>query len=146
MKHIKLFEAYRNKERFNSVINPILAKSPGDIVPEDQIYVYVEALHHTDSDFEDGDLGERIEHYPKYILGVININTLDLDEWYWDENEVDNFEERFKTTGKYPPIVVSHDYSIIDGTHRANALKQAGEENILAFVGVGNTDVYDSFE
>lgn len=147
MKYIKLFEAYRNKERFDSVVNPILAKKIGDIVPEADIYSYADELQPPYSDaFVDGNLGDRIEHYPQYKLSIIPISSLDLDEWGWEESDVDDYEEKFKTSGKYPPIIIAHDYSIIDGTHRANALKQAGEENVLAFVGVGNTDVYDPFE
>ena len=41
----------------------------------------------------------------------------------------------YSNTKEYPPIVVSKNYSIIDGTHRANALKFCGLKKILAFVG-----------
>lgn len=146
MKHLKLFETYKNTTRRERVVNPILEKQLGDVVDESDIYSYVQALHHTDEDFSEGNLGERIEWYPQYKLSYISLSSLDLDEWYWDEEEVNMFEEQLKNGSKYPPIVVSHDYSIIDGTHRANALNQAGIEKILAFVGIGNDEVYDPFD
>jgi ParB-like chromosome segregation protein Spo0J len=36
----------------------------------------------------------------------------------------------------YPPIVLNKDYSIIDGTHRINALDDLGYKTVIAFVGV----------
>lgn len=142
MKYLKIFEEYNRKEL---VIKPILNKKIGDIVDESDIYSYVEALHHTNDDFFDGNLGDRIEWYPKYQLKEVMLSELNLDEHYWDESEVEEFKTKFLHSGKYPPIVLAHDYSIIDGTHRANSLEQVGEKNILAFVGIGNEEIFDPF-
>ena len=142
MKYLKLFEQYSRKEM---VVKPLLNKHIGDIVDESDIYSYVEALHHTDEDFSDGNLGERIEWYPQYQLKEVSLSDLDLDEHYWGESDVEEFKERFLESGKYPPIILAHDYSIIDGTHRANSLEQAGEKVILAFVGIGNDETFDPF-
>jgi hypothetical protein len=136
MKYIKLFEQYNN----------ILNHTLDDIVDESDIYQYVESLHHTSDDFIDGDLGNRIEWYPQYKLVEVPLSSLDLDEFYFDDTEVDRFKKMFTESGKYPPIVISHDYSIIDGTHRANALDQLGKESVLAFIGIGNDDSYDPFD
>lgn len=142
MKYLKLFEQYNRKE---FVIKPLLNKEIGDIVDETDIYSYVEALHHTKEDFYEGNLDDRIEWYPQYQLKLISLSDLDLNEHYWGEDDVDDFKNKFLESGKYPPIVLAHDYSIIDGTHRANSLEQAGERTILGFVGIGNDDIFDPF-
>lgn len=138
MKYIKLFEDYK-------YIDFILNKDIGDIVDESDIYNYVESLHHNYDDFIDGDLAKRIEWYPEYKLVKVDLSKLDLDEFYWDEVDVEEFKDKFLNNKTYPPIVISHDYSIIDGTHRANALYQVGETEILAFMGIGKDEVYDPF-
>lgn len=142
MNHLKMFEEYNRKEL---VINKVLNKKIGDIIDESDIYSYVEALHHTDEDFYDGNLGERIEWYTQYQLKQVALSDLDLDEHYWGESDVEEFKDKFLESGEYPPIVLAHDYSIIDGTHRANSLEQSGEKFILAFVGIGNDEIFDPF-
>ena len=142
MKFLKTFEKYLSNRLDNSIIN----NKVGTIVEESSIYQYIETLHHTQDDFIDGDLPRRIEWYPQYKLILIPIDRLDTDEFYWDETEVDKFKDLYLETNKYPPIVIAHDFSIIDGTHRLNALEQLGEKKILAYMGIGNDKIYDPFE
>lgn len=128
------------KEEILKIIN---SKKVGDVLPEDIVYQYIQAIH---ADYEgafiDGDLGYRIEHYPEYKLEWVDFDDIDYDEFWWDENVVDEYEKEYLINKKYPPIVISHDGRIIDGTHRANALINAGEDKILAFVGMGNDMIY----
>ena len=106
----------------------------GTVLPESEIYQYVESLHN-DEDFIDGDIGDRIEEFPKYTLMEINISSLDLEEWELDICVAEEYSEVFKNTGYSPPIVVSDECSIIDGLHRANSVNLCGKKSILAFVG-----------
>lgn len=137
-----MFEQYSRKDKF---IKPFLHKNIGDVVDGSDIYSYVKALHNKDEDFYDGNLGDRIEWYPKYQLKKVSLSDLDLNEHYWGESDVEIFKNKFLDSSNYPPIVLSHDYSIIDGTHRSNSLEQAGEKDILAFVGIGNDEKFDPF-
>ena len=112
----------------------------GDVYDESDIYTYVQKLHHKRrEDFSEGDLGDRIEEYPYYIVKEIPISDIDLDEFYLDEDDVEEYMDMIIERQSYPPIVISKKYmsyhSIIDGTHRANALKELGFNSIICFVG-----------
>jgi len=117
-------------------IDNIINASIGTKLPESDIYQYVQNIHSDyDGGFVDGNLGERIEEYNYYTLKDVSISHIDLDEFYIDDSIVDEYEEQFKHSNTYPPIVLGHDFSIIDGTHRSNALAQAGVTTIKAWVG-----------
>ena len=63
-----------------------------------------------------------------------------MDEYQLDEDDVEEYIEMFKKKGFYPPIVLGKKsygyYNIIDGTHRANALRKIGLKSIICFVGL----------
>jgi hypothetical protein len=152
MKHLKIFEGFNyDKSRYVEILNKINSAKVGDILPEDIVYQYVEYLvvsgsltQDYGSSFVDGDLGERIEKYPSYKLMELPIGEIDLDEFELDEEIADEYAEKFEKTKYYPPLVVGAKnpkfgtYRIIDGNHRGNGLKIAGEEFVLAFVGIKN--------
>lgn len=146
MKHIKNFKLFEsNKNRKEIIINKVINSNIGDILPESDIYQYVEVLH-DNYDFTEGNLAKRIEHYPKYKLTEVNLNDIDLDEFDLDEDLMDEYIEIFEESGEYPPIILAHDLRIIDGNHRANALYNIGHGKIKAFIGIGNTDIFDEYD
>lgn len=108
----------------------------GKIYDEADVYGYTQRIHHTYDDFIDGDLGDRIESYEEYIVKEVNISDIDIDEFYVDDSLVDEYKEKIRKNGHYPPVVLNSDYSIIDGTHRINALNELGIKTVIAFVGV----------
>ena len=108
----------------------------GEVYDEADVYSYTQRIHHTDDDFIDGDLGDRIEKYKKYIVKEVNISDIEIDEFYIDDDLVDEYKEKIKKLNTYPPIVLNKDYSIIDGTHRVNALDELGYKTVVAFVGL----------
>jgi hypothetical protein len=112
----------------------------GDVYKESDIYSYIQKLHYKrDYDFWDGDLGERIEKFPYYVVQEIPIENIELDEYQTDEDDIEEYIEMFNKKGSYPLIVLGEklygNYNIIDGTHRANALKELGFNKIICFVG-----------
>jgi hypothetical protein len=108
----------------------------GEIYDEADVYGYTQRIHHTKDDFIDGDLGERIEKYKRYIVKEVNISDIEIDEFYIDEDLVEEYKEKILKFNTYPPIVLNKDLSIIDGTHRINALNELGYEKVVAFVGL----------
>ena len=113
----------------------------GDVYEESDIYQYIQKLHYKrDYDFWEGDLGERIEKYSYYVVKEIPIEDIEMDEYQLDEDDVEEYIEMCKEKGFYPPIVLGKKsygyYNIIDGTHRANALRKIGLESIICFVGL----------
>jgi len=108
-----------------------------EMVSVNEVFELCERLHMRSEDFEDGDLSDRIYQYSTYIKEYVPLDLIDTDEWAWDQDYVDEYKNRDVST--MPPIVLEapyHDrYTIIDGTHRANAMKQLGENKILALVG-----------
>jgi len=88
--------------------------------------------------FWEGDLGDRIEKYPYYIVKEIPIENIGMDEYQLDEVDMNEYIDMFNEKGSYPPIVLGKKtysyYNIIDGTHRANALREIDLKSIFCFV------------
>ena len=116
----------------------------GDVLSESDIYQYVEQIHRNEEDFEEGNLAERIEEFDKYKLMEIPINDINIDKYYLDDNYMDEYKSMTKKSSDYPPIVLDGDtrysygnkYTIIDGTHRVNALDRLGYKTVKAWVGI----------
>ena len=112
----------------------------GDIVPEEYIYNYIQYLHDDyEGAFVDGNLGDRIEEFSEYKLMEIPIKDIHINEWDLDDWAVSDFKKQIKGSGDYPPIVLGEiedgKRTIIDGTHRSNALSELGYNTIIAWVG-----------
>jgi hypothetical protein len=136
IKSFKLFESNKYwQERVNIIMNKIDSAKIGDIISEDIIYQYVQILH-GNHDFIDGDLGKRIEKYSSYKLVEVDINKLNIDEYYLFDDLVDKYVEEYKKRGSYPPPVVTNKYRLIDGNHRSNALNKLGISKIKVFKGL----------
>jgi hypothetical protein len=140
MKYLKLFEEHR----YTDILSKVKNSNIGDIIEESIIYQYIEYLH-DDDDFEDGNLPERIEHYPKYKLENVEISNIDLDDFYLDEGKMDEYINLYEDSKYYPPIVLDHEYRIIDGNHRVNSQMNIGKTHIKAFIGIGNNTSFDPF-
>src|SRR6056297_976929 len=105
------------------------------IVDAGTVINLVASIHGRSEDVEDGDLNHRLSKFDTYEKKVIDINDVDLDEWEVDEDFVEELKTKIEKGG-YEPIVFDPDEgSIIDGTHRANALHQLGYTKIKAYVG-----------
>lgn len=95
---------------------------------------------HREEDFDEGDILERIQAFAPYKLIKFPISRLRLNEWSVDEWKVDEIKDQIKNENKYIPILIA-DYgkgglvTVIDGTHRANAVREIGETYIWAYVG-----------
>lgn len=141
MKYLKYFENNNNDDLYTNTNVKI-----GDIYDEGKIYVYCQKLHRIEEDFwgsdvsDGGDLGERIEEFFQYEVAEIPITDIDTDEYYLDDDIVEEYMDKYNEIGTYPPIILGHfsysRYNIIDGNHRANALKRLGFESIICFVGL----------
>jgi hypothetical protein len=147
MNHLKLFEEFKYsfknsyyENRYKEHLDKINNAKIGDILSNYDIYMYVEYLTERAGKYEEcfgeGDLGDRLNEYDKYILKKIKISDIDLEEWQIDEDDIELYKDMYLTNKDYPPIVVDKNLSIIDGTHRANAIFNVGEKTILAFVGI----------
>ena len=56
------------KNRNPSILNSAWHNAKlGDILPEEDIYIFAQAIHRTDEDWEDGDIGHRIERFSKWF-------------------------------------------------------------------------------
>jgi hypothetical protein len=133
---VKNFSQFLNENYTNTNI------SVGDIYSESDIYPYIQKLHRNEDDFYDGDISDRIENFSKYQVAEIPINSINMDEYSLDDDYVEEYMGKYKEMGgKYPPIVLGYydsrwGYDIIDGTHRANALRDLGVKSIICFVGL----------
>ena len=107
----------------------------GETVSSTNVYNYIYSLHTNVEDFEDGDITERIYQFSTYVMKEIYLTDISFDEFYFDEDVVDEYEEELNKKGSYPPIVLGYHYNkweIIDGTHRSQAIynKNGQDENI----------------
>lgn len=105
------------------------------IISSDDLFEMVRKLHLTHEDFEKGDLEDRIRKHDFYKLIDVGANLIDADMWNSDDDLVGAYEEYIKREPDYPPIILDDDHkTIIDGTHRAKALKNLGHKTIKAWV------------
>lgn len=130
-----------NETKNNSFLFTNKNVNVGDVYEESDIYQYIQKLHwKRDYDFWEGDLGDRIEKFPYYVVKEVSIQDIGMDEYQLDEDDVEEYIEMFNKRGSYPPIVLGKKsygyYNIIDGTHRANALRLIGLKSIICFVGI----------
>ena len=94
-------------------------------------------LHGNRQDLTDGDLLHRLDRFDAFVKGSISIADIDLAEFNIGEDKVLAFMEMYRTTGTYPPVVFDAvDRSMIDGSHRANALCRLGLKEVDALIGV----------
>jgi ParB-like nuclease domain len=117
----------------------------GDVISEDIIYQYVQYLHRSEEDFYDGDLGDRIEQFEKYILKNIPILDINIDEFELEEHYLESYIKKYGESWDYPPIVLDGDlengkFTIIDGNHRVNALNELKFPTVRAWVGIEYKD------
>ena len=76
-------------------------------------------------------------------MKLIPIERINIDEWYLDEDDMREYQSLFEEEKNYPPIVLDGDtkwsyqnkFTIIDGTHRVNALNELGIKEVKAWVG-----------
>lgn len=111
----------------------------GQRYDESDVYAYIQRMHRNPDDFWEGDISDRIEKYPTYVAMEVPVGQIQMDEFSIDEDDVEKYVEMYQSKGTYPPLVLGGKslgkYTIIDGTHRANALAQSGLKSIVCFVG-----------
>lgn len=141
------FKTDYHKQRYQEDLDLINNAKVGDVLPHGVVYQYVEYLTlmagqaKYEDCFVDGDLAERLEYWDSYTLKELPMDKVGTWEWNTDQSDVEAYKMKYLENKEYPPIVVDKFspgedyYCIIDGTHRAKALKKAGETTILAFVG-----------
>ena len=112
------------------------------------IFNQVKKIHHTFQDIEEGDLPDRIYWFDEYKKSELPLSQLDLNEFGFDEQLVDDYVTLIQSSPKtMPPIVYDPIAgSIIDGTHRANAYAKLGYDTIPAYVGLTKSDSYGERE
>ena len=79
------------------------------------------------SDF--GHHGNKID----FILQIVSLDNIKYTESGQDEINISQLKSSIKKNGFYAPIIVDDGY-LINGHHRAQALKESGYSNIIAFV------------
>jgi len=112
--------------------------SQNNIVSSEYLASEVESFHHTHDDIIEGDLLQRIQQYELWELVEYNIDDLNLDEWSIDEDLVEEYINETKKHFNYPPVIIDNKSygfpTIIDGTHRLNALNQLGYKTVKAYI------------
>lgn len=115
-----------------------LSQTYQNIVDPMYLTKMVKSFHHNLADFEEGDLIDRIHNYSYWKLVDYDISKLQLDEWYVEEEYVEDYVEETKNNPNYPPVIIDDKSSniptIVDGTHRLNALNELGHTTVKAYV------------
>lgn len=110
----------------------------GKVYSSNDIVSYIRriAKHHYND--EETDMEDRISN-SNYILKNIPVSSINI-EWNVDEDYVEDWMEFYERQKFLPPIVLSETGSIVDGTHRLQALIELGLEKVMTFVPV-NSDI-----
>ena len=112
------------------------------------IFNQVKDIHREFQDIEEGDLPDRIYWFDDYQLTELPLSKINLDEFYVDEDLIEEYIEHIKDSpNTMPPIVYDPIAgSVIDGMHRANAYARLGRKSIPAYVGKTKSDSYGERE
>ena len=117
----------------------------GMIVPEHEVYAFIQSIHHEEEDFSDGDIGERIEAYESYEVKEVPLSKIEKPWTYIDEDMVDDYLGKAMET--VPPILLGYysdgTYQTIDGGHRVTVALKRNQTTIKAFVAIDSTQLKD---
>ena len=100
----------------------------------EEIYSYINKLHKFGWEKNNFDDEEWVLNHRYYILKNINIDDANVKWNFGQHPSIIKQYSRLETPT--PPIVIASNGYIIDGTHRAGAVKQKGDTTIRAFVGI----------
>jgi hypothetical protein len=110
----------------------------GTILPEHEVYAFIQSIHHEEEDFSDGDIGERIEAYESYEVKEVPLSEIEKPWTYIDEDMVDDYLGKAMET--VPPILLGYysdgTYQTIDGGHRVTVALKRNQTTIKAFVAI----------
>jgi CO dehydrogenase/acetyl-CoA synthase beta subunit len=126
---------------FLSKLNKALIESEGQTLSPEEVYDYI-ASRHDVSKFR-GTLMPFLKQFDHFILKDISLYDIDLEQYELDTVKAKEYGAQYLKSESYPPIVVTpqsgkYTYEMIDGTHRANALKSVGLKTVKAYVGQNN--------
>ena len=111
-------------------------------VSVDSVFRQVKACHPHETDFDEGDLEDRIYCFSSYKKGIIDLRGLNLHEFDICEQTVEEYKALYKANGPGPELVYDPvNNSLIDGNHRANAAFELGVYYVEAFI--GDADTYE---
>lgn len=116
--------------------------SPGDLGR------MVQTIHRDEQDFSEGDLTDRIYWFNSYVLTELELSIINLNEYYVNEDLVEDYIDYIKDSPNTMPPIVFDPYTetVIDGIHRANAYARLGYSSIPAYVGQEKSDSFGERE
>jgi len=103
-----------------------------------EIIQFVQKIHLNFTDFEEGDIVDRIHENSQYILTKVYLNEIEEVPYYIDESLVDEYCKMDPNT--MPPVVLGKPYGknnlfpIIDGGHRITAKIKLKHKKIWAYI------------
>jgi len=123
-------------------VEQAVAEGVSNSMSTDDMIAYLRQHHDTNLH---QDYLNHVNTFSKFVLKDIPTNTLKTDLPGLDREKVERYKKMDQS--KAPPIVLGGKY-ILDGYHRANAVKELGIPTIKAYVGVqGVTEGnFDSFK
>lgn len=138
MKFIKQFNSFITEvfstDQSDNIFNEMKNHKIGDIITNEKLYTYIDALHGFDMDNEF--IKDHILKYNNFKLKEILIEELDLIGSV-SGSLVNDYIDLFNTNKWYPPILYDEDEKmIIDGYHRFVVLERLGIKTIKAWVGI----------
>ena len=129
-------------ENVDATLNDMKNHKIGDVISGEKLYNYVNALH--DNDMDNDFIKDHILKYQNFKLTNLNSNDVDLIGSV-DPTLVNDYANQYKNTKWYPPIVFDKSENmVIDGYHRAEAIKKLGIGKIMAWVGIENNDLHEA--
>lgn len=120
-----------------SYLNELDAEPIGYVLQPIDVFEFITTFS-DDGDYDDSNWLDRCNEYDKFVVEFIDIDKIELDRFYLNEDKLYEYMELYENTKRYPTIVVSENengYDVIDGNHRANALKKLGLKKIKAYIG-----------
>lgn len=136
---------FETKKR--AVFGEIKKMQPGQILTKEEMKEYIQALHDYDRFLSSNYVLERIDKFSFFELKELDLDKIETawenieemtdSQKFWLKQKVKRFRDEFNKTLWIPPIIFDPlSNSLIDGNHRALALKELGIRKVLSFEGI----------
>lgn len=107
------------------------------LVQNEYVTDLVRKIHSCEVDFDEGDLLNRLDRFSGYVRMELPLSMVRLGQFALADDLVDQYAQQYQQSGAGPAVVFdSIDGSMIDGSHRANALHKLGFKTIDAYIGL----------
>ncbi|PZX60205.1 ParB-like nuclease family protein [Algoriphagus ratkowskyi] len=136
----------QSQRKKDNVFNEVKTWKAGREMSKNDMKEYIQALCNYRSWIKASYIEMSLIQYERFVLVEIETSKLPISDDFWPfkkefheaaKVKIKTYKALFLKSGWSPPIIFDqYNKKIIDGNHRAKALKELGCKKILVFIGI----------